>query len=128
MKVMSMIKYFYRPVFFHLLCILKNQTWHSFHPTLTHIYIYICVCVCVCVCINTYSLKFICVCTPTHIYTLIYIYRVTPPKNRSHIFLTEIHKFNSSLFFFFRIWSRFSEWKIGTIVFTSMSRSSSVQN
>ena len=46
-----------------------------------------------------------------------------PPKkkNRTHIFLAEIHKFNFSLFFFFRIWSRFCVWKIGTIVFTNMS-------
>ena len=42
-------------------------------------------------------------------------------KNRTHTFLTEIHKWNSSLFFFFRIWSRFCTWKIGTIVFTNMS-------
>ena len=32
-------------------------------------------------------------------YVCIYKYRVTK-KNRTHIFLTEIHKFNSSLFFF----------------------------
>ena len=30
--------------------------------------------------------------------------------------------------FFFRIWSRFCAWKIGTIVFNNMSRSSIVQN
>ena len=32
----------------------------------------------------------------------IYIYRVTPPKKKTEpiYFLTEIHKFNSSLFFF----------------------------
>ena len=29
----------------------------------------------------------------------IYIYIGWPQKNRTHIFLTEIHKFNSSLFF-----------------------------
>ena len=42
-------------------------------------------------------------------------------KKTTHIFLSEIQKFNSSLFFFFRIWSRFCAWKIGTIVFTNMS-------
>ena len=47
-------------------------------------------------------------------------------KIRTHIFLTEMHKFNSSLFFFFfffffRIRSRFCVWKIVTIVFTNMS-------
>ena len=30
----------------------------------------------------------------------IYIYIQGDPKNRTHIFLTEIHKFNSNLFFF----------------------------
>ena len=49
-------------------------------------------------------------------------------KNRIHIFLTEIHKFNSSLLFFFRIWSRFCAWKIWTIVFTNMSWSTKEKN
>ena len=45
---------------------------------------------------------------PNLVYVCVYMwhgkssrYRVTPPKkNRTHIFLTEIHKFNCSLFFF----------------------------
>ena len=63
------------------------------------------------------------------LYIYIYIYRERergwppPKKNRVHIhvFLTEIHKFNSTFFFFFRIWSRFCAWRIGTIVFSNMS-------
>ena len=42
------------------------------------------------------------------------------PKKQNQISLTEIHEFNSSLFFFFRIWSRCCAWKIGTLVFTNM--------
>ena len=38
--------------------------------------------------------------THTLIYIYIYIYTVTPPKNRTQIFLTDIHKSNCSLFFF----------------------------
>ena len=38
--------------------------------------------------------------THTHTHIYIYIYIGWPRKNRTHIFLTEIHKFNSSLFFF----------------------------
>ena len=38
---------------------------------------------------------------PTQPYIYIYIYSdPPPPKKVDHIFLTEIHKFNSSLFFF----------------------------
>ena len=51
---------------------------------------YVCACVYVCVCGYVYA---------PEVYIYIYIHRVTQ-KNRTLIFLTEIIKFNSSLFYF----------------------------
>ena len=55
-------------------------------------------------------------------------YKVTPPKNGTHIFLTEIHKFNFSLFFLSGYEVDSVHDKIETLVFTNMSWSSKEKN